>query len=278
MRTIKSAIFNRLMLFQLSLYNLKVYGHPQVFGFIQIETYSPCNRRCSCCPVGYKKRPVTEMPDALFRRIIDQLAERGYQGEIALHFYNEPLLEKRLSDFVSYAHQKCPESFIYFASNGDYLTIETFRELVNRGLSNVVLCQYDAVPEERLRLFLELADDNDRKHFTFYRHVIEENKRWKNRAGSIPKWRIKEPLKRRCTRPEVQMIINARGQVPLCCCDYFCEENLGDVSKENVFDIWNSKRAKEIRAHLRQGNRHKVGLCSGCDWPAESIRFSRPRH
>jgi hypothetical protein len=36
------------------------------------------------------------MPDALFRRIIDQLAERRYQGEIAFHFFNEPLLEKRL--------------------------------------------------------------------------------------------------------------------------------------------------------------------------------------
>jgi len=272
LRTVKY----RRELFRLHLYNWRIYRHAQVFGFIQIETYSPCNRRCSCCPVGYKKRRVTRMSDSLFRRIIDQLAERNYQGEIALHFYNEPLLEKRLPNFISYAHQKCPKSFIYFASNGDYLTIEMFRELIKRGLSQLVLSQYDPVPKERLRIFLESADDNDWKYFTFERKVVEEYT-WSNRAGSIPKWRINEPLKQRCTRPEVQMIINAQGQVPLCCNDYFGEESLGDVSRENVFDIWNSKRAKEIRSHLRKANRHKIKLCSGCDWHNEGVRYSRKR-
>ena len=67
-------------------------------GSFRLKLDPPATAVAAAAQWDIKKRPVTEMPDALFRRIIDQLAERGYQGEIALHFYNEPLLEKRLSD------------------------------------------------------------------------------------------------------------------------------------------------------------------------------------
>jgi len=78
--------------------NLWFYGQADVFGNIGIETFSPCNRKCGFCPVGLGKREVDKMPEALFERIIDPLAARGYRGEIGLHFYNEPLLDPRLPE------------------------------------------------------------------------------------------------------------------------------------------------------------------------------------
>lgn len=267
----------RLNLLAFQLYNFLHYRRLEVFGNICLETYSPCNRVCSCCPVGYDKRPVKKMSDELFRRIIDQLAARKYAGEICFHFYNEPLLDKRLLEFVGYAHSKCPKSYIYFASNGDYVDIGTFRKLVQAGLSSIRLNQYDKEPAPNLKEFLVQAGERDKPFFIHNVKVIEEFPHWMNRAGNVPKLRIQEPLRRRCIRPERQLVINAEGKVAQCCCDYYAAGGLGDASRENVFDIWRSEEFKRLRALLREGRRSEISLCKACDWFEETIAFPLKR-
>jgi MoaA/NifB/PqqE/SkfB family radical SAM enzyme len=274
---IRNVIAQRYELLRLYAYNLWHYGHPVVFSQIQIETYSPCNRKCSSCPVGIQKRPVTTMPDAVFRQIIDQLAERDYRGEIALHFYNEPLLDKRLMDFIGYAAEKCPRSHIYFATNGDYLEVSRFREMLHRGLSSVCISQYDKELSQNLRAFLSAVDDKDKEHFEHHLRIIDEISVWGSRGGTIKKWRLDAPLEQRCARPEVQMIVDVTGKVPLCCCDYFGQERLGDVTRENIFQIWRSRRIREIRFALRKGHRKQIPLCSGCNWFEERIFLPRKK-
>lgn len=258
-------------------YNLIRYRQSEVFASIVIETFSPCNRTCACCPVGYERRPVAKMSEGLFRKIIDQLAARRYAGEIALHFYNEPTLDDRLRDFIRYAHEKCPQSFIYFASNGDFMTIEKFRDYVRNGLSQVHLTQYDRQPGPTLKKFLESLTVEDRKHLAFGVRLAEDTTRWSNRAGFLPVRTLHRPLNRRCSRPDRQLVINAEGKVAQCCCDYRTTGDLGDAATENVFDIWSSGKFKDIRAVLRKGDRGALELCRQRDWSDEVIKLPRRR-
>lgn len=268
-------LISPVLLHALHILNLMRYGQTEVFTNIAIETYSPCNRKCNFCPVGHERRPVMKMPEELFQRIIDQLAERNYTGEIALHFYNEPTLDKRLGSFIRYAHERCPKSFIYFASNGHLLTLKKFRSYVRDGLSEVSLTQYDRDPAPPLRKFLELATNQDREHFSF--RQVDENSLWSNRAGHVPGNGISSPIRQRCQRPEWQLVVNAAGKVAQCCCDYRPSAGLGDVASENVFEIWRGNQFRSIRAELRKGNRATLALCRYCDWPEEVFRLPRSR-
>ena len=148
----------QLLLFQA--YNMITYRDRQVFGNICIETDSSCNRKCLNCPVSFYPRPHKRMPDNVFKGIIDQLAQKKYQGEITLHWYNEPLLDNRLADLISLARSKCPKSYIYFATNGDFLNEGLFRSLLRAGLDYIFISCYDDTISPKLKSFLN-------QHFQF---------------------------------------------------------------------------------------------------------------
>ena len=79
---------------------------------IYIETLTACNLRCSYCPNSVYERGLIknnqEMETKLFYKIIDELADLNWVGEIQPHSYGEPLLDQRLPSFCSYIIQKLP--------------------------------------------------------------------------------------------------------------------------------------------------------------------------
>lgn len=264
-------IYRRIELLKFRIYNFINYRQLDIFRNILIETHSLCNRKCKYCPVKYYPRKEIQMPDAVFYGIIDQLAEKNYKGEIGFHFYDEPLLDKRLPQFIRYTYNKCPESYLYFASNGDLLDIKTFRMLINEGLSHIIITQYDIEVRCNLRTLLNALNETEKKYLT----VFKFGKYISNRGGSLKELQISEPRRLKCIRPDFQMVVNAEGKVMLCCNDYFGQEIMGDVTEENIFSIWENSRFKNIRSELRRGNRKNIDICSKCDFLYE--RYGLPK-
>lgn len=81
----------------------RVLGDDDVPSMVCIETITTCNRKCSYCPNSLYDRGLvmnqSRMESALFRKIIDDLAQSGWRGEIVPHLYGEPLLDERLPAF-----------------------------------------------------------------------------------------------------------------------------------------------------------------------------------
>lgn len=256
--------FNQLGASVFRAYNLINYKNAQVFKDIVIETSSACNRRCRYCPVTYYPRNDLKMPEDTFYRVINQLAERHYRGEIYLNCYNEPLLDDRLPQFIKYASDKCPQSFIYLASNGDLLDLSAFKKLIQSGISLIVVTQYDKEMGKNLKELLSAMEESDKKYIEIHNG---SDLNLCNRAGALKELQIEESIAYKCSRPDIQLIISAEGRAVLCCNDYFGEEVMGDVSKENVFDIWVKNRFRDIRRDLRRGKRKNIGICSRCDFP-----------
>jgi MoaA/NifB/PqqE/SkfB family radical SAM enzyme len=64
---------------------------------VSIETHTVCNQACVFCPVSIAPREAQSMDDALFARIVHQLASfRDTIEAIFLSSYNEPTLDPRL--------------------------------------------------------------------------------------------------------------------------------------------------------------------------------------
>lgn len=114
-----------------------------------VDPSNLCNLKCSFCPTGNEAlleevgRSKGLMPLALFRKIIDDLAD--FPGKLqVLHLYKdgEPLANKALAQMVAYARQSGRVERIEFTSNGLLLTPERSRELLEAGLDGVRISIY----------------------------------------------------------------------------------------------------------------------------------------
>jgi len=92
-------------------------------NFIEVETSTYCNRRCSWCPNSKYKRGQEKkfINFDLFTKIIADLKKINYQGQLALHNYNEPLLDPNLYKYLNIIKTQLPLVKIIIFTNGDYL-------------------------------------------------------------------------------------------------------------------------------------------------------------
>ena len=98
------------------------FSHPRM---IMIETRSRCNGLCSFCPANalVDTRDDNYMTIELYQKIINELSDWDYSNRISIYNNNEPFLDRRIFDFISYTREKLPKAYIELKSNGTPVTI-----------------------------------------------------------------------------------------------------------------------------------------------------------
>ena len=76
-----------------------------LFHTIFFEARTRCNSRCAFCAASIQNetREDLVLPFDLHAKVIDELAELGYHGQIAYHINSEPLLVPNLEQYIEYA-------------------------------------------------------------------------------------------------------------------------------------------------------------------------------
>ena len=256
------AVHNRLR----RAYHSMRFGVDSCFMFraVELEVNSMCNRKCSYCPNVTDKRPLGYMEEALFEKIIQELAEIDFSGRVSYHFYGEPLLDKRLPRMVEYTKKHVPNSDTEIYSNGDFLTLDLFRDYIRRGLDLFLITQHDNLMPDNLQHILDNATPAEKKHivirFVKDRYLI-------NRSGLITTLgTVVEPLKTPCDWPLTSMVITMNGNVVLCCNDYYETEVIGNVADTSLREVWTDPRFDQFRRALAKGDRTVSKLCHECDY------------
>jgi Radical SAM superfamily/Iron-sulfur cluster-binding domain len=95
----------------------------QAVRWIEIETSSQCNRRCSYCPnSNFDRMSANDFLDMdVYARMISDLAEIDYDGDIKFVGNNEFFMHEGNRRYVELAHKALPRAKITLFSNGDYL-------------------------------------------------------------------------------------------------------------------------------------------------------------
>ncbi len=272
-----------------------------LFTRIQIQTVSWCNRSCVFCPSG--KFPVEKvfMPVEVYHRIIKQLQALNYTGRISPYLMNESLLDKRLPEFIAYAREHCPESWIAINTNGDALSETLLDRLFDAGLNSLDVNAYDSPAQHAKHMALATRFTARRGDITlrtgysnpFFQgdNIPRRTKLlncrdmsfWEprflakiatpdlqNRSGNIPGARqMAAPLPVGCPRPSQQMYVNYRGEAVLCCNDWRFEVIMGDTAQATLAEIWMNDKYQQYRHNLQQKNR-AMPLCDTCDYMAEA--------
>jgi hypothetical protein len=113
---------------------------------IEIEVFSKCNRRCNWCPNVSLNR-LTEnfhMDEETYLRLLKNLKDNGFKGQISFSRYNEPtanhkLLQKR----VKQAKEILPDNYMLCNTNGDYLRRKGDEILDGLMLDEINIMDYD---------------------------------------------------------------------------------------------------------------------------------------
>ena len=257
------------------LHNFKTYIARQIYirlrrrrySFVStnIEIFGVCNRECPFCfnNPKFPQRDKGRMEQKVWQKIIDELSSLKFSGRISPHLYGEPLLDDRLPSFISYARKKCPNSYILFSTNGDYLTEKILLDLIERGVDFLTVTNYDDNENKKLN-YLEKKYPGHLK----VRSYMDFKKT--DRSGEIYKRGLQ--LQIPCLRPTGQLVINWEGDILLCCMDYYAKVKFGNVKQQKIIDIWNSADFIKYRNQLKLGKRNVYAICKHCDDSGELPR------
>ncbi len=249
---------------------------------VNIETINRCNSTCAFCTanVHAEKRPLRKIDEGLYRSIIDQLADWGYEGPLPLYGNHEPLLDTRIVEFHKYAREKLPKSFIFMSTNGLILTREKLDE-IRPYVDQIIINNYSM--EMKLHKNIQEIYDYVKAHEEEYRDVeILIQMRYlqevlTNRAGSAPNKKATEHVIREtCLLPFTDMWIMPNGKLGLCCCDNYEVTDYADLTQVSLREAWQAPALQKLRRELAEG-RQNIPFCKHCDFIDAGFRMQLVR-
>ena len=227
--------------------NIFKYTSRISFELSNLCNYADVHKKC---PLNLVRDPII-LPIRIVFDVLDTLKHNGFQGTIAYHTYNEPLIDPRLFKFIEYTHDVCPGCEIYICTNGFYLNQTLLDELIESGVSKIHVSAYSRSESKRLSKLksnipfdIEMVKLDDRLHLY--------DKKEKN---------IKKP----CYAPLNEIIIAREGNISLCCLDWKRKHVYGNLHKQTFEDIMYSGILQTVYDRLSSGDRF-IPLCKRCDW------------
>ena len=248
----------------------EILSKPQMplFYMCEIETINKCNGECDFCPVNRYDDPreFKLMDEHLFYNIINQLKELNYNGRLYLFSNNEPLMDKRIYDFMDYARKELPNVHMGLFSNTLLLDLDKFKRLIPN-LNTFVLDVYhdgeEIIPNNLIPVIEYCLKNQDLQRKVKVQFINKKAIR-NNRGGNSKNRKHLYAPKSPCLFPFTQVIIRPDGKLSLCCNDATAEFTMGDLTKDKLINIWNNEQYKELRNRMQQG-RKLINKCRFCD-------------
>jgi MoaA/NifB/PqqE/SkfB family radical SAM enzyme len=260
-----------------------------LFKAVFFEVSTKCNGSCPFCPASVQNdtRPETSMPMPLYSKVIDELVLLKFEGRVAYHVNNDPLLFMELPDFIRYARTRLPKAWIQILTNGKALNVEMATALLVAGLNELSINIYNddlkAETPENIRKFREEIlpqfyeekrirtghgpDPEQENIFRFNVHRSRATAIRSTKAGTAPnKKEMSKAPRGFCEHPFTQFNITTDGRVSMCSANHYFTDPMGDVSKQSLAEIWFGESFRAVRKLLLDGNRGALGLCRQCDF------------
>jgi len=240
------------------------------FKRIYIEITNICNLKCDFCPETARKKE--NMSINVFEKIIEKVND--YTDYIYLHVKGEPLLYPELEQILDICSEYKKQVII--TTNGVLLN-EKKEMLVTKPAVRQINISLHATKK---------TFDNEIKYINENSNIIVQLRNWnmKNRVVHSAKLKnnvyasyeeqfVWPDLKKEkiissigtCYGLRSQIGILVDGTVVPCCLDNNGDINLGNILNEDLKDILESKKAREIKKGFLEG-RFAEELCKKCGY------------
>ena len=261
---------------------------------VQVELTEGCNLRCSFCGIkGIREKaggPFKFMTVDTAKRIAEGMRAAKWTARVEFAMHGEPTLNPDMIEIVRIFRQNLPKSQLMITSNGGGLIkspLKTVRALLDAGLNVLALDDYKTatmvprivaalvdseikvvnypadglehsphrrgpVSERRVVIIQDISDADEGSHASLNNHCGTGSPLNDKGAG------------KRCAKPFREMSIRWDGRVSICCNDWRGRLLCGDVTKQKLVDVWNSRVFQAARKYLYHGMRD-FAPCKGCD-------------
>jgi MoaA/NifB/PqqE/SkfB family radical SAM enzyme len=255
--------------------------------YVSLETCTSCNHRCPFCPVSVAPRDKEVMSQALFERIVDEVAAIGEEKVVvSLSNYNEPTFDPLFEERVRYLFAKripvsiltnasgfTPEraelfetlgKFRYIGVNLPTLRPDRYEKLHGTRDLPKVLANMDALRARSLseETAIVCLGEEDPEHL---RDVAEVRAHFEPKGWVVKQFKIRSrpdsgtyvieppPLKKLkgCelvgSRPFEHLHVTGTGTAVLCCQDYYEKLTVGDLKTHSVAEILGGETMARLR-------------------------------
>jgi len=272
---------------------------------IIIESTAACNLECIHCGHAAMKRRRGNMKEWLWRKIVDEIADRAPDTEVWPTFYGEALLlGMKMIDRLRYAAKRGLTNLV-LNTNGTMLSDELIRGLCHSGLKRLIIsmdgftrqtfekirkkANYEKVYRQAERL-IELREREGARHLRIEMQFskMDENESeaesfreyWTSKgafvklrekltwAGTKKATNLYENLERiACPWALRTCAIHWNGDLVACAVDYEGEFIAGNLQTESISGIWNGAHRNFAEVHLSHRFGELPALCRKClDW------------
>lgn len=272
---------------------------------ILIETYSLCQGECKFCP--YKElrfsKEQTMLTTEKFLELLYEISQHKV-SRLTLFNNNEPLLDKRIYEFVKVSHEMMPNVEIGLSSNGRAITKDVLFRLIGNNLSILyisipcvdredyknVMGVYpdslfellDSIEDEKILKMVRIAVPITKylneealiqrfKHFKLCIWNLEYKASW-GIGEKFNEVAREDSIAGLCDRPMDQAVISSNGDVLICCRDWQSQNVVGNVYNSSLFDIWHSEPMQKIQNLISQGKYSEIECCKDCAMNKETYK------
>lgn len=266
---------------------------------IEIETCTICNWKCKYCPPK-GNRKIEYMGEALFTDILKKAVAYGKIKTVTLHGFNEPTMDYRLLKFISeimacnlsvslytngsgfnaklinilrqYKNRicvtfNCPsaeeEIFNRITGSKDFSkTMAAIEQTIKVGVKTCINIQgnRDESTAEAIRIKKMFPSAQVLSNGSLDRAGLLKNQYFENYHNT-------NPLLSGCEIASKSLFVNVKGQVYLCCNDYFNQYILGDLKTDVIADILVSDTAIRLRQKIWGGQiPESEFICRKCSY------------
>jgi len=272
---------------------------------LNIEVTNKCNFRCFMCPRLKANRGIGDMDINLYKKIIDQIYKEGKKLYVlTLIKDGESLLHPKLFEMIAYAKKRKVAHRIDLFSNGSLLDQKKGKALIESGLDVLHISLNAAFPGTHKKISgtdTYRKVDSNLKNFMALRKRLKarnplviakairmepfskkEEKKFReiwtgvvdqiiitplhNYAGGL-EYSKTTNMRWPCLPLWFNPVINYDGKVTTCCANYMNNELImGDVRRQSLKRIWQSKNYQRLRQDHLRGDFSNWPTCQSCDY------------
>jgi MoaA/NifB/PqqE/SkfB family radical SAM enzyme len=240
------------------------------------------------------------MSESLYHKIIDETQMIPLITTIHMMGMNEPLLDRRLEEFIRYAKDKRPDIKIGIYTNGLLLTPDRHDSLRAAGLDEIVV-SLNAVNAEQHEATMGMKGKFDKvvsnveyavqQPHTLWVHAVHDGKRFDkasiqafyarwgdkrtgghglviqegNWAGDIDAPAAGIVLSNlACHRALYQIYVTFDGKITTCCFDPLGRQIFGDLNIQTIREVYSSKPYLQFRKAHAENRADEYNICKGC--------------
>lgn len=243
--------------------------------YIDVELTNYCNLQCTMCPTGLNisSRPKGFISSELVRRIILECSQ--YNCGIRFVRWGEPLLHPHCVEYIKAI--KGVGLSCHINTNGTLIDAGFISDILKAKLDSIKISYHKDVTLQIRELYLKRGKRP-------YPHIlvgttvneIKNDPEFEDRVKSISDKVVISRTKNLIDTgqittnygecPEVfnKLSVNWDGKVTACCADWDGLLIIGDIKKQSLKEIWNSKSLQQIRDVLITRWHNTLPVCRNC--------------